>query len=263
VVHYRALLEDLAAEETSLDELVAPLDEDGWRTATPAAGWDVRDGIGHLCWSEELASTALNDADEFARRLQALAASIGASGDSMTARARTMTGSDVLAWWREVRGDTLGGLRSREPKDRIPWIAGPMSAMSFATARLMETWAHGQDIADGLGVARTPAARLRHVADLGVRTRRHAFLNRGLEARDGDVRVELAAPDGSAWCWGESTTDSVRGTALDFCLVTTQRRNPADTGLVIDGPLAEEWMAIAQAFAGPPTEHRPAASPRS
>jgi len=46
--------------------------------------------------------------------------------------------------------------------------------------------------------------------------------------------------------------DRVTGTALDFCLVVTQRRHPADTGLVASGPAAEGWIAIAQAFAGPP-----------
>jgi hypothetical protein len=43
---------------------------------------------------------------------------------------------------------------------------------------------------------------------------------------------------------------------MDFCLVVTQRRHPDDTDLAIEGPLAEEWMAIAQAFAGPPGKGR-------
>lgn len=261
-MQYEQLLDDLESEEADLESMVAPLDDEGWRTPTPAAGWDVRDSIGHLCWSEELASTALHDTEEFGRRLDALAESVGVSGDAMVAESRTMSGVDVLAWWRDVRGGTLAGLRSREQKERISWIVGPMSAMSFATARLMETWAHGQDVADALGVDRAPTARLRHVADLGVRTRRHAYVNRGLEVRDGDVRVELEAPDGSTWRWGESATDSVRGTALDFCLITTQRRNPAETRLVVEGPLAAEWIAIAQAFAGPATEHRTGGSSR-
>jgi uncharacterized protein (TIGR03084 family) len=128
--------------------------------------------------------------------------------------------------------------------------------MSFASARLMETWAHGQDVVDGLGITRAPTMRLRHVADIGVRTRRYAYVARGMELPDGDVRVELIAPDGSTWAWGDSTTDAVRGAAVDFCLVVTQRRNPADVALEITGPLAQEWIGIAQAFAGPATDHR-------
>jgi uncharacterized protein (TIGR03084 family) len=135
-----------------------------------------------------------------------------------------------------------------------------MSAMSFATSRLMETWAHGQDIADGLDVATVPTARLRHVAELGVRTRGFSFTARGQRAPDVDVRVELDAPDGSLWMWGTSDVDVVRGPARDFCLVVTQRRHPSDTALEISGDVARAWIAIAQAFAGPPTDQRPPTS---
>ena len=42
-----------------------------------------------------------------------------------------------------------------------------MGAKSFLTARLMEAWAHGQDICDTVGVEREPTDRLRHIAQLG------------------------------------------------------------------------------------------------
>ena len=118
-------------------------------------------------------------------------------------------------------------LRARDPADRIPWITGPMSAVSFATARLMETWAHGQDVVDALGVARAPTARLRHVADLGVRTRPFSYAVNGRALPDdGRARRARRAPTVTTWTWGESTTDVVRGDALDFCLVVTRRRRP-------------------------------------
>jgi len=258
VADYLLLVDDLEAEEANLDALVAPLDETRWRAPTPATGWDIRDSIAHLGWSEELANSALHHVGDFERRLSELAGAIDRAGNVMVARGRSMTGADVLAWWRDVRARTITGLRARDAKERIPWIAGPMSAMSFATARLMETWAHGQDVADALAVERAPTERLRHVADLGVRTRRFAYAARGRDLPDGDVRVELEGPGGTRWTWGESTTDVVRGPAIEFCLVTTQRRNPADTRLEVTGALAREWIAIAQAFAGPPTEHRAA-----
>jgi uncharacterized protein (TIGR03084 family) len=128
-----------------------------------------------------------------------------------------------------------------------------MSARSFATARLMETWAHGQDVCDAVGVQRPPTARLRHVAHIGLAARPFAYAIRKMEVPPVAIRVELAAPDGDTWTWGpEDGGDRVTGDALDFCLVVTQRRHPADTALVVDGPAAEEWIAIAQAFAGPP-----------
>jgi uncharacterized protein (TIGR03084 family) len=133
-----------------------------------------------------------------------------------------------------------------------------MSAVSFATARVMETWAHGQDVADALGVTRASTPRLRHIAEIGVRARPYAYVARGLDVPETPVRVELAAPDGPQWAWGpEEAPDRIVGDALDWCLVATQRRNPADTGLVVTGDAATEWVWFAQAFAGPPTEHRP------
>lgn len=130
-----------------------------------------------------------------------------------------------------------------------------MSPGSFATARLMEYWAHGQDIVDALDVGREPTARLRHICHLGYRTRGFAYTVRGLEVPEGDVRVTLTAPDGSAWEWG-SGDDAVRGTAEDFCLRVTQRRHRLDTGLVATGPLADDWLDKAQCFAGLPTDGR-------
>jgi uncharacterized protein (TIGR03084 family) len=253
---YSALLDDLVAEEADLDTIVAPLDEAAWRTATPAAGWDVRDSIAHLAFSEELASAAAVDQVAFDARLNELIADLGEAEAALVGKGRSVSGPEVLAWWREAREATLDGLRAHDARDRLPWIAGPMSAMSFATARLMETWAHGQDVVDGLGIEREPTVRLRHVADLGVRTRRHAYVNRGLAVPEGDVRVELRAPDGSEWAWGASGADVVRGPALDFCRVVTQRANPADTVLEVTGPLARDWIGIAQAYAGPATDHR-------
>ncbi len=72
------------------------------------------------------------------------------------------------------------------------------------------------------------------------------------------VRVSLAAPSGNRWSWNEDSTQNiVSGDAEDFCLVVTQRRHIEDTGLEVTGPVAEEWMSIAQAFAGPPGRGRP------
>jgi uncharacterized protein (TIGR03084 family) len=122
----------------------------------------------------------------------------------------------------------------------------------------METWAHGQDIADTLGVTRLPTPRLRHVAHIGVRTRDFAYLVRDRVPPSEPFRIELTGPDGSIWIWGEGATQTVTGTALDFCLLVTQRRNRADLGLVARGHDAEEWLDIAQAFAGPPGPGRKA-----
>jgi uncharacterized protein (TIGR03084 family) len=136
-----------------------------------------------------------------------------------------------------------------------------MGALSFVSARLMETWAHGQDVADALGLVRVPTDRLRHVAHLGVQARPFSYLVRSRDVPSSPVRVELTGPSGQRWEWGaDDAADVVRGSALDFCLVVTQRRNVVDTVLSVQGDGAVEWLAIAQAFAGPPGPGRPPAT---
>jgi uncharacterized protein (TIGR03084 family) len=132
-----------------------------------------------------------------------------------------------------------------------------MSVASMATGRLMETWAHGQDVADALGVARTPTERLRHVARIGVRARDFAFHVRGLTPPASEFRVELTGPAGELWTYGpEDAAQRVTGPALDFCLLVTQRAHRDDLAVRADGPDADRWLDIAQAFAGPPGQGR-------
>ena len=128
-----------------------------------------------------------------------------------------------------------------------------MSARSFITARLMETWAHGQDVVDALGAERPPTDRLRHVAHIGVGARPFSYVANGREPNPAPVRVELVAPSGDEWTWGpDDAADRVSGPALDFCLLVTQRRHRDDVDLTVQGAAADEWIGIAQAFAGPP-----------
>ncbi len=241
---------DLATEHAALDAIVADLTPEGWATATPAAGWDVRDTIVHIVQADEAGYLAVADPEEFERRkTQVMTGGLDVFGSG-----RDQSGAETLAWWRDTRGRMLDAFRPLGPKDRIPWFGPSMSALSFATARLMETWSHGQDIATALGRTIEPTDRLRHVAHIGVTTRGWSYVNRGQAVPDAPVRVELLAPSGATWTWGpEDAVDVVRGDALDFCRVVTQRTLVADTALETVGPLAAEWMAIAQAFAGPPT----------
>lgn len=252
-----ALCDDLAAEHAALDALVAGLDEAGWARPTPAEGWAIRDQISHLAYSDVAAYLAAADPEAFARDIAAVPR--GERQQRQLAVGRAMSGPYLLHWWRLAREATLEVFRRLDPKARLPWFGPPMSAASFATARLQETWAHGQDVADALGVARPATERLRHVAHLGVITRGFSFTNQGEGIPDVDVRVELASPGGARWTWGDAAAaDRVAGPALDFCLVVTRRRHVADTRLDVRGAVAEDWMQRAQAFAGPPGPGRAA-----
>ena len=259
-VDMAALAADLAAESAVTRALVADLDESRWRTPTPAVGWDIADQIGHLAYFDEVAVRSAVHPDEFRAELAAQAAE-GMDADTIAARYRDRTGAQLLAWFDRARADLLETFVKLDPRQRLPWFGPPMSAASSLTARLMETWAHTQDIADALGATRGPTARLRHVAHIGVGARAFSYAVRGQAPPDTPVRVELTAPDGTLWIWGpDDAGHRVTGTALDFCLLVTQRRHRDDLALTVHGPAAHEWMAIAQAFAGPPGPgRRPAA----
>jgi uncharacterized protein (TIGR03084 family) len=257
---YRLLLADLAAEQDDLDHIVGPLDLPTWHHPTPAEGWDVADSISHLEFFDRAATRAAVDPDGFVAEVEELLSDPSSFMEHSVRLARAADPDVLLASWRDARGEMLRTFGGLDSKARLPWYGPPMSAMSFATARLMEYWAHGQDIVDALGAHREPTTRLRHIAHLGVRTRGFSYVARGQEPPEGDVRVELDAPDGSTWTWGEDgAADRVTGPALDFCLLVTQRRHRADTAVQAEGPLADSWLDVAQAFAGPPGPGREAA----
>ena len=141
----------------------------------------------------------------------------------------------------------------------MPWFGPPMSPTSMATARLMETWAHSLDVHAALGVTPEPSNRLRHIAHLAVRTRNFAFVTHSLTPPVSEFRIDLVAPDGDVWAFGpEDAEQTVTGSALDLCLLATQRSNRADTDLVASGPEANTWLDIAQCFAGAPGAGRSA-----
>ncbi|NHZ71058.1 MAG: TIGR03084 family protein [Proteobacteria bacterium] len=247
------IITDLHAEQEDLDTLVVAIDSDDWELATPAAGWAVRDQIGHLTFFDERAAMAINNEEAFAAELEMASTDMAAYMASHLALARTSSPHDLLNQWRSARIRILEALDPLDPTTRILWYGPPMSARSFATARIMETWAHGQDIADALAINRSPTARLRHIAFLGVKTIGWSFSVNGLEPPDQPVRVDLEGPGDDRWIWNKDAKDNrIQGTAEEFCLVTTQRRHVSDTDLLVTGTIAERWMDIAQAFAGPP-----------
>jgi uncharacterized protein (TIGR03084 family) len=253
-----ALLADLHAESSALDAMIAPLGQAQYKLPTPAAGWCIADQVSHLAYFDEAALLAATDPDRFRSEAAELIAHGAGSPDEVAARYRDTPGAELRAWLTRARRDLLAAFAAIEPSRRLPWYGPDMSAASSVTARMMETWAHGQDIADTLGVTRPVTGRLRHVAHIGASTIGFSFALRGLPPPGQPIRVELTGPAGEEWTWGPAhATDVVRGPALDFCLVVTQRRNRADTALTATGPLARQWISIAQAFAGAPGPGRP------
>ena len=250
-VSMSGLADDLAAESAVLRALLVPLDETGWRQPTPAAGWSVLDQVTHLAWFDEAAVRSATTPEAFAGE------QANPDPDGVAAAHRDRSGAQVLSWFDDARSRLLSVFRGLDPSLRVPWYGPPMSAASALTARIMETWAHGQDVADTVGVRREPTARLRHVAHIGVGARAYSYAVNKIELPQTPVRVELEAPDGQLWTWGPpEAADRITGSALDFALLITQRRHRDDLDLVATGSDADRWLDLAQAFAGPPGEGR-------
>ena len=249
------LLDDLRAEQAELRAVVARADLEA---ATPAEGWTVRDAIAHLAGSDVEALKAATRPEEFVAGLADVARDIDGFLQGQLDERRDLSREELVAQWQTGFDAMVEAFAQVPPGTKVPWYGPPMSPASFATARLMEYWAHGQDVVDAVGVQRRPTARLRHICHLGVRTRGFAYANRGLSAPDVPVAVELTAPDGSTWRFGEpDARDRIAGPAEDFCLLVTQRRHRDDLALTAQGEAAQEWLGLAQCFAGPPGPGRP------
>ena len=255
---------DLLAEQQALDDLMTGLTPDQWALPTPSPGWSVADQIAHLAYFDHAAATALTDPERFqtmVTELSTVAVDSTSVDESTLAAFRAMTPNELLVAWRHNRTLLADAANQLDDDSRVEWYGPSMSSKSFLTARLMEAWAHGQDIVDAVSTDRPATDRLRHIAQLGFITRAWSYTNRGLDIPGEPVRVELTAPSGDTWTFGpDDAAESVFGPAEGFCLVVTQRRHLEDTDLVTT-PVARDWMLMAQAFAGPATDG-PAAGSR-
>jgi uncharacterized protein (TIGR03084 family) len=257
-----ALTADLEAESASLEDILGPLPAGQWQLPTPAPGWTIADQVSHLAYFDETTLLSIRDPERFRREAAALAGRGDDFPDQIAAQYRHLSAAGLLRWFRTARRALLEGYAAADPAARLPWYGLDMGPASSITARLMQTWAHGQDIADTLGIQRPPTSRLRHIAHLGIRSLPYSYAVNRLPQPGAPVRVELVAPDGGQWAWGPADAgDRVSGIALDFCLVVTQRRHLSDTGLAVAGGTARQWIAIAQAFAGAAGPGRPPLGP--
>ncbi|PZC50370.1 MAG: Mycothiol maleylpyruvate isomerase N-terminal domain-containing protein [Chloroflexi bacterium] len=250
-VDYRGLVDDLEGEHRDLEQVLASLGPDDWERDSHAPGWKVRDQCAHLAYIDEVAAIGLRDVEAFKQSMAEQ------DGLKYLERNRARSHEDLLNWWREASSGLIRDARPVDPKARLPWYGPDMSASSYITARLMETWSHGLDIVDVVPAERPDTDRIRHVCMIGVQTRKFSYINRGLEPNDEPVFLDLTLPSGAHWTNGAPDAPSrITGPASHFCRVAAQRRHLADTALVVEGEAAQSWMDIAQTFAGPPGQGR-------
>ena len=260
----REILSDLVAEQQHLDQFLQTLRDRQWATKTPAEGWTIQDTVSHLAYTESFAAEVL--AEGQARVDAEKVTDI----DTWTAigveQGRGRRHQEIIEWWRFGRADVVEALSRMMATERVPWLYGDMSARSFATMRLMETWAHGLDIKAAILGRMTPldelpeddeeyedpladTTRLRHIAAFGQLSLPWAFAQAGEEFPSQGIRVEVMGPLYAAWRFGPEDTDQViKGMASDWCRVVCQRADAEDTGLKAVGEHAEKALEIARAY---------------
>jgi len=246
---------DFRDESEELFKLIAPEDDGVFARATLFKGWTVNEVLTHLHHWNWAANAALNEDPAFDAMVGevAEAAMKGELRKFENERYADLTGRALLNAWHELVGEVADNFHKADPKQRVKWAGPDMSARSSITARLMETWAHGQAVYDLLGVKRQSADRIKGIVVLGLNTFGWSFKVQGEDIPKDVPYLRLSAPSGEIWEWNETNeTDLISGTAEDFCQVVTQTRNIADTALDVSGDTAMRWMATAQCFAGPP-----------
>ncbi len=249
---------DFRAEADELHAFLRTLGERDWSRPTTFQRWTPWDVVAHLHLYDQVSLASLAGGEAFAAERSRLVRDDREGRDQRRACAREIRRArrvQLLSHWIDGARSLAAQLGESDPKRRLPWFGPDMGVRMFTTARLMETWAHGQEVYDLMRVERAHTDRLRHIAEIGVRTFAWTFVNRKLEVPGPPPYVRLVAPSGAVWEWNEpSETSRVTGTAVDFCRTVTQVRNAADTGLEVVGDVATRWMAIAQCFAGGATD---------
>ena len=251
------IVNDLREEGDELHALLSDMDTGFWTQESTFKRWTIWDVVAHLHFSDHMALTSLQGAEGFKALWQEITNSTltNYTTEWLKIDGQTLTGPDLLDRWRKLFLTLCDALEAADPTERFAWAGPGMKARMFATARQMETWAHGWEIYDLMQVYRRHSDRLKNIAEIGVRTYGWTFTNRGLEVPEDTPYIRLIAPSGQTWDWNDASSEHrVEGDAVEFCQVVTQVRNIADTNLNVVGDNAHAWMRIAQCFAGPPED---------
>ncbi|NNN22219.1 MAG: TIGR03084 family protein [Acidimicrobiales bacterium] len=245
-------LRDLSSEVHELSSLLGEIDLAAWKKITPSTPWSIQDSIGHLAYFDRVQALAIEEAGAFQTIVERFVNYVGDPMEEHLKMSRSQDPSETLTWWKSSSTLMRGAFQNLEGFEKLPWFGPPMRAISALRARVMETWAHGQDIYDALGLKREATPRIYHVVHLGHRTVGWSFLSHGLEAPKDGIRFEIHANDGKIWEFGDpSCQDVIITSALDLALLVTQRRHRDDLTIEATGDNAKKWVEIAQVFAGP------------
>ena len=243
-------------ESDALYKLLINADKNSFKLKTQFKSWTINDVLYHLHVWNIAALLSLKNENEFKEFMQNFMEAVK-SGNSAREYEKILSdnteGLDLLNLWKETYEKISNEFAKSDPKKRVKWAGPDMSVRSSITARHMETWAHGQEIFDQLGFERIVTDRFIIIVVIGVNTFGWTYINRNLSIPEKMPKLSLLSPSNELWEWNEDNEeDMISGSATEFSQVVTQVRNINDTSLKVSGKIANEWMSIAQCFAGPP-----------
>ena len=248
------VLNDLAEQHAELDRLTAGLDEQQWRLASRCAGWTIADVVLHLAQTDRLALASVQDrfvdvVTELTAGLEA-ATSVDDGADRMVARERGDPGAVVAGKWRTGASELRAALANDDPHRRVQWVAGQL--------RCEPSCRRGWPRHGSTPVTSPPPSASSCLRPTGsstslgwrggpCRTRSRAPAGRSA----GPVAFDLRAPSGEAWSFvpDDEPVTTIRGGALDLCLLAGRRVRPTDTALTGDGPDAIAVLDLVRTYA--------------
>lgn len=250
----RQICEDFVAESRSIASVLTGLQEPEFRAVTAFHAWTIDDVLVHVHLWNDLVRLAVTDPERFRPLMTSWMALPTPPERRAYENAQVpLRGRALLDAWQRGFEDLGASWRNLDPKQRVVWAGPDMSLRTSLTARLMETWAHGQAVFDVLGIDRKERDSVRNVAVIGAQTYGWSFKVHGLTPPGPMPAVRLTLPSGAPLdLGGDPASGSIEGSAVEFAQVVAQTRNIDDTALRISGGPARRWMEVAQAFAGPP-----------
>lgn len=162
--------EDFRQESRALAAVLETLADAEFDQPTLFKGWTIDGVMGHLHIFNVAAQKTLESDVAFQEFFAPIQQALSAGKTLLEAQfpwLDGLRGRALFEAWRSTSEQVADAYAAADPKQRVKWAGPDMSALSSITARQMETWAHGQEVFDVLGVTRTEQDRIRNIAHLG------------------------------------------------------------------------------------------------
>jgi len=181
----------------ALSALGARLDEAQWKLPSDNPGWTVQDNLAHLVGTERMleglpAAPAVGEPGPHVRN------PIGAANEREVEARRTLTGAEVLAEWDALVDQRLATLRGAdEAYFAQPAVTptGPGTMADFLHIRVLDCWAHEQDIRRAVGVrGGFDGESAAHTIDRLIRTLPIVIGKRAATPEGGAVVIDITGP---------------------------------------------------------------------